>query len=240
MKLWPAIDLKEGRVVRLLKGELSRETAFEIGAQEAARRFEAEGADGLHIVDLDAAFSRGDNTRTIESMLRAVKLPVQVGGGLRSREAVRRVLAAGAARAVLGSLPFTAPELFAEIAAEDGPRIVAALDCRGGRPTVHGWTESAGGDASSAARHLAASGIAALLVTDVERDGTLEGPNLDLLAAVRAAFPGEVQASGGVRGAEDLPDIERVLAGGPAGVIIGRALHAGLTTLAKLRGALGR
>lgn len=240
LALWPAIDLSEGRVVRLLRGELGAKTVYEIDPGDVARRFADEGADGIHVVDLDAAFGRGDNRAAIGEILAAVRVSVQVGGGLRTLAGIDGVLASGARRAVLGSLPFTEPALFAEAFARHGERIVVALDCRGGRPAIRGWTADAGaGTAAEAASRLAGAGVGSLLVTDVARDGAMEGPNLDLLAQVRAVFPGEVLASGGIRGEEDLLPVGEALSGGPAGAILGRAVHGGRTTVARLRAALG-
>lgn len=241
--LWPAIDLMGGKVVRLLHGDPSQRTVYPERAVEIALRFARKGADGLHVVDLDAAFGAGSNAGPIAEIVAASTVPVEVGGGLRDRPSVEAALASGVSRIVLGSLPFRDPALFAALLADFGERLVVALDCKEGRPTVHGWVEDAGaGDAAGVAGRLAAQGVKALLVTDVARDGAMTGPNLDLLAAVRAAFPGELLASGGMRGEEDLAPVAAALAGGPAGAIFGRALHGGATTVARLaaaRAALG-
>jgi phosphoribosylformimino-5-aminoimidazole carboxamide ribotide isomerase len=241
--LWPAIDLSGGEVVRLLHGDPSRRTVYPEPAVDVALRFAREGADGIHVVDLDAAFRTGGNAAVVAEVVAASPVPVQVGGGLRDRASVEAALAAGASRVVLGSLPFRDPVLFDALLADFGERLVVALDCKEGRPTVHGWVEDAGaGDAAGVAARLAALGVGALLVTDVARDGAMTGPNLDLLASVRAAFGGEVLASGGMRGGEDLAPVAAALAGGPAGAIFGRALHGGATTVARLaaaRAALG-
>ena len=236
--LWPAIDLMGGKVVRLLHGDPSQRTVYPERAVEVALRFAREGADGIHVVDLDAAFGTGSNAAAIAEIVAASTVPVEVSGGLRDRAGVEAALAAGVFRVVLGSLPFRDPALFAALLADFGERLVVALDCKDGRPTIHGWVEDAGaGDATSVAARLAAAGVKTLLVTDVARDGAMTGPNLDLLAAVRAAFGGEVLASGGMRGEEDLAPVSAALAGGPAGAIFGRALHAGATTVARLAAA---
>jgi phosphoribosylformimino-5-aminoimidazole carboxamide ribotide isomerase len=242
LKLWPSIDLKEGRVVRLLRGELADVTVYDESPAAVARRFAEEGADGIHVVDLDAAFGRGENGAVVREIVRAAgRVPVQVGGGVRSLLAVEALLAAGAWRVVLGSLPFTSPVEFGEIAARRGDRIVVALDCRDGRPSIRGWTEDAGaGTLADAVPGLVAAGIGALLVTDVSKDGAMEGPGRALLAEARRCFAGEVIASGGIRGEEDLPLVEELLAGGPRGAILGRALHDGSTSVARLRAALSR
>jgi phosphoribosylformimino-5-aminoimidazole carboxamide ribotide isomerase len=236
--LWPAIDLMGGEVVRLLHGDPGKRTVYPERPVDVARRFAAEGADGIHVVDLDAAFGKGSNAGPIAEIVHASTVPVEVGGGLRDRATVEAALSAGAARVVLGSLPFRAPELFASLVRDLGPRLVVALDCKEGRPTIHGWAEDAGaGGAAEVARRLAAQGVSALLVTDVACDGAMTGPNLDLLAGVRAVFAGEILASGGMRGEEDLAPASAALAGGRAGAIFGRALHSGATTVARLAAA---
>lgn len=238
ISLWPAIDIMGGKVVRLLHGDPSQKTVYPERAVEVAIRFAAEGADGIHVVDLDAAFGTGGNAGPISEIVAASPVPVEVGGGLRDSASVEAALASPVARLVLGSLPFRDPALFAELASAHADRLVVALDCKEGRPTIHGWVEDAGaGDAAAVARRLAALGVRRLLVTDVARDGAMTGPNLDLLASVRAVFDGEVLASGGMRGPEDLGPVAATLAGGPAGAIFGRAVHSGATTVARLAAA---
>ncbi len=239
LKLWPSIDLRAGSVVRLLKGQADAETRYAVDPGEVLTRFETQGADGIHIVDLDAAFGKGSNTRLIRDLLPFRTVPVQVGGGIRDERAIFETLDAGASRVVLGSLPFSDPPAFERILATASPAgIVVALDCKEGRPTIRGWVQdAAAGSAADAAAALGRLGVKTLLVTDVACDGAMMGPNLDLLAAVRAVFDGEILASGGVRGPEDLPGIARALAGGRCGVILGRALHEGATSVALLRQA---
>ncbi len=256
LALWPAIDLMGGRVVRLLKGRRENVTYYDEAPARAATRFAAEGADGIHVVDLDAAFGTGSNEKEIEEILSvsdAAGVAVQVGGGMRTPAAVEDFLERGnGARAVIGSLALLERAALIYLLRESSSsspssslrsRIVVALDCKDGRPTVRGWTEDSGmGDAVSAARSLEDLGVSALLVTDVARDGAMAGPNVELLAAVRAVFTGEILASGGMRGEEDLAPVDRALASGSRGAIFGRALHAGVTTVARLRAArdLGR
>lgn len=237
LALWPAIDLMGGRVVRLLRGDPSEVTVYDVEPSEVARRFADEGADGIHVVDLDAAFGRGENRKRISEVASAVEIPVQVGGGLRTEKAVEEFLESKSVdRLVLGSLPFLEQAMFAHLLRRfSSSRFVVALDCRDGRPTVKGWTLDAGvGDAACVAQGFRALGVSALLVTDVERDGAMAGPNLELLASVRRVFPGEILASGGMRGEKDLAPVDAALAGGPRGAIFGRALHAEATTVAQL------
>jgi phosphoribosylformimino-5-aminoimidazole carboxamide ribotide isomerase len=249
LAIWPAIDVLGGRVERLLKGRREDVTFYDESPVEAAKRFAAEGADGIHVVDLDAAFGTGSNKKEIEeilSVLEASGVAAQVGGGMRTSAAVEDFLeGVSTARAVLGSLALLDRAALTHLlrkSSSSSPslssRIVIALDCMDGRPTVHGWTEDAGaGDAVSVARALAGLGVPALLVTDVARDGSMTGPNVELLSAVRAVFPGEILASGGMRGEEDLALVERALAGGSRGAVFGRALHGGVTTVARLQAA---
>lgn len=241
LALWPAIDLMGGRVVRLLRGDPAEATVYDVEPAEVARRFADEGAGGIHVVDLDAAFGRGENRKMILEVVNAAQIPVQVGGGIRSGAAVKEFFEkGGVARLVLGSLALTDRAAFLALLGEFSPsRFVVALDCRDGRPTVSGWTRDGGsGDAVSVARELLPLGVSALLVTDVDRDGAMTGPNLDLLASVRGVFPGEILASGGMRGSEDLAPVDAALAGGPRGAIFGRALHSGATSVARLAAAL--
>jgi phosphoribosylformimino-5-aminoimidazole carboxamide ribotide isomerase len=246
LALWPAIDLMGGRVVRLLHGKREAATFYDEPPARAATRFASEGADGIHVVDLDAAFGTGNNRKEIEEILSVsdeAGVAVQVGGGLRSIKAVEDFLERGnGARAVLGSLALLERTALTHLLRKYRS-LVVALDCKSGRPTVRGWTEDAGaGDAASVARSLAELGVRSLLVTDVARDGAMTGPNLELLSGVRAVFSGEILASGGMRGEEDLAPVDRALEGGPRGAIFGRALHSGATTVARLRAArdLGR
>jgi phosphoribosylformimino-5-aminoimidazole carboxamide ribotide isomerase len=250
LALWPAIDLMGGRVVRLLQGKREAVTFYDEPPAEAAKRFAAEGADGIHVVDLDAAFgaeNNRNNRKEIEEILSAsdaAGIAVQVGGGLRTANAVEDFLeGVSTARAVVGSLPFLDRPAFIHLLRKSSSpslasRIVVALDCKDGRPTVRGWTEDAGaGDAVLVTRSFAALGVSTLLVTDVACDGAMTGPNLELLSAVRGVFAGEILASGGMRGEQDLAAVDRALAGGPRGAIFGRALHGGATTVAKLKAA---
>ncbi len=241
LALWPSLDLKEGRVVRLLRGDLEKTTVYDVDPVEAARRFESEGADGIHVVDLDAAFGRGENRTVILKIVERAGIPVQVGGGLRTEKAVEDFFERKRGdRVVLGSLPFLDRTVFLTLLRRfSSARFVVALDCKDGRPTTSGWTRDAGaGNAVSVAKELSSLGVTALLVTDVARDGAMEGPNLELLASVRAVFPGEILASGGMRGEEDLSPVDAALAGGARGAIFGRALHLGATSVTRLSAAL--
>ncbi len=253
LAIWPSIDLREGRVVRLLRGDWDAGTEFEGDPVEIAERFEREGADGLHVVDLDAAFGKGTNAKEIGEIL-AANPDSGAGRGRDAHSGRRRRFPGKGGYRTRGRWQPAVPRpsglhtpskqtlvflsLFSWLFVLS--RLVVALDCRDGRPTVRGWTEDArAGDAVSVARDFAALGVRALLVTDVAHDGAMAGPNLGLLASIRAVFHGEILASGGMRGPEDLPGVDRVLGGGPRGAIFGRALHGGATTVAALVEARG-
>jgi phosphoribosylformimino-5-aminoimidazole carboxamide ribotide isomerase len=223
----PAIDLRGGRVVRLVEGDPARQTEYGLDPVDVARRFESAGAALLHVVDLDGALSGTGphgNVAAIAAICRSVAIPVQVGGGLRSGSDVVRALESGAARVVLGTSAVTRPEFAAEMLEAHGPvRVVVALDVRAGSVMVEGW-RSQGGTLESVVAALDGIGVPRYLVTAIETDGTLLGPNLDLYRRVLELTGRPVLASGGVRHADDV----RALAGvGVEGVVVGKALYEG-------------
>lgn len=228
MELIPAIDIRDGRCVRLLRGEFDQETRYEFDPRDLARDYRAAGARWLHIVDLDGAASgeRG-NAKLIQQIAGAADLRIQLGGGIRSKHSLVEALAV-ADRVVIGSLAVTEPDTVAAWMAEFGPeRIVLGLDVRlddAGRAfvTTHGWTESSDLTLSAAISRYAAAGLKHVLCTDVARDGALSGPNVALYRGVQADWPAiDLQASGGVREAADL---EHLAAAGVAAAISGKAL----------------
>lgn len=235
--VYPAIDVREGRVVRLAQGDYARETRYGDAPLALARQYAARGATWLHLVDLDAAREGG---YTLLPLLRAIVadtgLRVQTGGGVRSREDLRRLLDAGAARVVVGSLAVRAPATVMDWIAEFGAeRITVALDARrdaagAWRAPVHGWTEDGQARFDDAVSGYASGGLRHLLSTDIDRDGMLSGPNLGLYARVRERAPAlRLQASGGVR---DARDVAAAREAGCAGIVLGRALLEGRLTLA--------
>lgn len=230
--VYPAIDVRGGRVVRLAQGDYARQTSYEHDPLETARRYTVQGATWLHLVDLDAARAGG---YTLVPLLREIcaftGLQVQTGGGVRARDDVARLLGAGAARVVVGSLAVKQPELVLEWLAEFGSeRITVALDARQDaqgtwRLPVHGWTEYASATLDELAVRFEAGGLTHLLSTDIARDGMLSGPNTDLYAHLRALAPSlRVQASGGVR---EVADVAVARVQGCAGIVLGRALLEG-------------
>jgi phosphoribosylformimino-5-aminoimidazole carboxamide ribotide isomerase len=237
MELWPAIDLRGGRCVRLAQGDYARETVFGDDPVATVRGFLAGGARRLHVVDLDGAKDgRPAQAALVGRMVAAAGVPVQLGGGVRSRETAAAYLEAGVARVVIGSLAIERPELLVALAEEFPGRIVLGLDARDGLVATRGWLETSTLRAVDVARRHAALPLAAIVYTDIARDGMLSGPNLPALADMIAATPLPVVASGGVSCAAD---IRRAAATGAAGCIVGRALYDGKVTLAEALAAAG-
>ena len=223
----PALDVLEGRCVRLREGVRERVTVEGGDPVEAAKRFAAEGARLLHLVDLDGAFAGRPTLGLVERVAAAVDVPLQVGGGLRTLEAVQGALEAGAARAIVGTAAVS-PE-FLELVAPLGERVVVAIDVKDGRVATEGWTDAADLSAAELARRCAEAGIARLLVTNTRRDGSRQGPDTELLVEVLGAgLP--VLAAGGVASLDDLRAVKAV---GCEGAIAGSALWLGRFTLAE-------
>ena len=228
----PAIDVLDGRCVRLREGVRERVTVEGGDPVEAAKRFAAEGAQLLHLVDLDGAFSGRPTPGLVERVAASVDVPVQVGGGLRTPAALDAALAAGAARAIVGTAAVEPG--FLEEVAERGELVVVAVDVKDGRVATDGWTGAADLTASELARRCAGAGIARLLVTNTRRDGSLQGPDTELLAEVLAVgLP--VPAAGGIAGIDDLLAVKAI---GCEGVIAGSALWLGRFTLGEALAAV--
>ena len=230
MLLYPAIDVRGGRCVRLRQGNYDHETEYDDDPAAVARRFEAAGARWIHVVDLDAART-GEltNQATVAAICDAVNCEVQVGGGIRTAEVAGTVLDAGATRVVVGTAAVEKPALVEELGLLYPGRVAVGLDARGRHVAVRGWTEETAADIVELASRFDETGIGALVVTSIERDGTLEGPDVELLGAVLGATEIPVIASGGVGRLADLEALARVRAGGRelAGVIVGKALYDG-------------
>jgi len=234
----PAIDLKGGRCVRLFQGDPGRETVYSADPVAVARQWEQLGAQLLHLVDLDGAFTGNSaHGSVIAEIGRAVTIPFQVGGGIRSREAVQRALDAGAARVILGTVIVEQPELAAGLAAEFGDKLLAGIDARDGLVAVQGWTEEAEVRAVELARRVEQWGIREIIYTDTQKDGTLSGPNLQGLEEILGAGAFKVIVAGGISSLDDLlalkPYAPRV-----SGVIMGQALYAKRLTLPEAIAAL--
>jgi phosphoribosylformimino-5-aminoimidazole carboxamide ribotide isomerase len=240
MTVFPAIDLRGGRCVRLLEGAFDRETVYGDDPVAMARRWEAAGARWLHVVDLDGArIGRPVQASLVAAVCRAVGIPVQVGGGLRDEAAVAAVLAAGAARAIVGTIAVTDPDRCAAICRAHPGRIAVGLDARDGRVRTAGWTAESGVEARAAAADAARLGAAAIIYTDIARDGTERGPDVDGTRAVARAAGIPVIASGGIGAVEHVRAVAALAADGVAGVIVGRALYSGAVDLAEACAAAG-
>jgi phosphoribosylformimino-5-aminoimidazole carboxamide ribotide isomerase len=229
MNLYPSIDVLEGRVVRLLRGNYDAETVYDDSPVAVARRFADAGARWIHVVDLDAARDGGDaNLGVIEAICANVDSHVQTGGGVRTIEDASERFAAGAERVVIGSSAVEHPELVGQLAAMHPGRVAVGLDARVRDVAIHGWTEDSGLDLLSlAGRFGAIPGVGALVVTGIDRDGTLEGPDIDQLRSVLEAVDAPLIASGGVGTLADLHALAAVTHDGRgfAGAIVGRAIY---------------
>jgi len=217
----PAIDLRGGRAVRLRRGDPSEETAYANDPVEVAQRFQEQGARRLHVIDLDAALGEGDNREAIGAICRAVVVPVQVGGGIRSLEAAAAVFEAGAARVILGTAAAADASFVARAVEEFAERVVVAVDVRGGHLMIDGWREE-GPALEAAIAGLNEAGTPRYLVTAIARDGTLDGPDLTLYRQVLKLTDRPVIASGGVRNAEDVWALRDV---GCEAAVTGKALY---------------
>jgi len=237
VELYPAIDVRGGRVVRLSQGEAARETSYGTDPVAQAEQFVAEGARWLHVVDLDRAFGTGDNLAVLARLATALgqKVRIQVGGGLRSLDALRAVLDLGVTRGVLGTAAVTDPALVpAALATAGTERLAVGLDTREGRVAIRGWVETTPLLATDVCRRVVAEGIHTIIYTDVSRDGMLSGPDLEGAGALRALGAGVI-ASGGVA---SVADLQAARDAGLAGAIAGRAIYEGRFTVASALAAL--
>jgi len=228
-ELLPAVDVADGQAVRLVQGRAGSETTY--GAPlAAALAWQADGAEWIHLVDLDAAFGRGSNAALLAEVVGALDVKVEMSGGIRDDESLEAALATGCARVNIGTAALERPDWCASVIARFGDRVAVGLDVRGSTLAARGWTED-GGDLWEALARLDGQGCARYVVTDVTKDGTLRGPNLELLRAVCAATPAPVVASGGVSSLEDLVALAALAPLGVEGSIVGKALYAGAFTL---------
>lgn len=225
MILYPAIDIRGGRCVRLVEGDFARETVFDADPVDAARRWATAGAEWLHVVDLDGAVvGEPVNTETIARIRSAVDLPIQLGGGLRLEEHLATAFDHGIDRAVLGTAALRTPELVGRATARWADRIAVALDTRDGRLATEGWLEQTDAVAEDVALRLQAAGVQHFVLTDIARDGTLQGPNFVALRSMVKRLDVSVIASGGVG---TLAHLRSVAETGVGGAIVGRALYDG-------------
>lgn len=228
MNIYPAIDLKDGRCVRLLQGRMEDATEFNPDPADQARRFQDAGFGRLHLVDLNGAFDgRSSNASAVRAVLAATDRPVQLGGGIRDRAAIDAWLADGVARVILGTMALRDPETVRAACRDHPGRIVVGIDARGGQVAVEGWAEQSEMKATDLALAFADAGVAAIVYTDIDRDGALQGVNVEATADLARVSGLPVIASGGVAGIDDIHRLKAVADAGIEGVIIGRALYDG-------------
>lgn len=233
LTLLPAVDVADGKAVRLTQGEAGTETAYG-DPVEAAEQWSSQGAEWIHLVDLDAAFGRGDNRAVIRRVVKNTprRVNIELSGGIRDDASLDAALATGAKRINLGTAALENPEWAAHVIAEFGEAIAVGLDVRGTTLAARGWTRE-GGDLWAVMDRLEQAGCARYVVTDVTRDGTLQGPNLDLLRQVMERTPKPIVASGGVATLDDIVALRELVPHGLEGAIVGKALYAGAFTLAE-------
>ena len=236
--LLPAVDVAHGQAVRLVQGAAGTETSYG-DPLAAALDWQAGGAEWIHLVDLDAAFGRGANADLLADVVARLDVRVELSGGIRDDASLTRALATGAARVNLGTAALEDPEWTAKAIAEHGDAIAVGLDVRGTTLAARGWTQD-GGDLYQVLDRLNAAGCARYVVTDVTKDGTLRGPNLDLLRAVCARTDAPVVASGGVSSLADLAALRALVPDGVEAAIVGKALYAGAFTLPQALDVAGR
>lgn len=231
MIIYPAIDLRAGKAVRLIEGDFSQETVFDANPVDAALRWQDAGAEWLHVVDLDGARSGSmTNTEAIGAIRAAVDIPIELGGGIRSTESAKRYFDLGIDRIILGTIAVENPAIVHALVEQWGDRVAVGLDARDGKLATAGWLEQSEQSVFEVAQSLRASGVATFIVTDIQKDGKLQGPNLAMLEQAQTALRSGVIASGGVSSIED---VRAVTALGVAGAIIGRALYDGRIDLAE-------
>lgn len=240
MEVIPAIDLLDGKCVRLYQGDYDRSETFNNNPVEVARTWSEQGATRLHLVDLDGAKSGTSvNLAAIEAIVRAIDIPVQVGGGIRDRASVVRLLDLGVQRIILGTVAVEKPELVTELCQEFPQQIVVGIDARKGKVATRGWLETSEIAATELAQRMAQQGAAAIIYTDIHRDGTLSGPNLEALQELARTIDIPVIASGGVSSLTDLLSLLALETLGVTGAIVGRAIYTGDVKLSEAIQAVG-
>jgi len=232
MLIIPAIDLRAGRCVRLVEGKLEQETVYSDDPVAMAVHWQEQGARWLHVVDLDGAFAGAPkNLDVISEILAAVSMPVQIGGGIRSLDTVERLLELGATRVILGTAAILKPQMVSEACARYGEAILVGIDGRNGRVAIEGWGMTVDKSTLELAREMQERGVQRVVFTDIRRDGTLRGPNLEATGELARATGLKVVASGGVSTTDDLRAVKKLERLGVDSVIMGKSLYAGTVTL---------
>ena len=230
MIIFPAIDLRGGKCVRLIQGDFDKETVYSDDPQATALKWQAQGAKFLHVVDLDGARAGSpQNLDAIKKILDAVKIPIEVGGGIRTLDDAARLLSLGVRRVILGSVAVENPGLVAAAVEKFGDRVVVGIDARDGFVAVHGWEKSSTVTAVELAKKICAAGVKTIIFTDISKDGMLSGVNADTFARLAESSGASIVASGGVK---SLDDIRALKSAGIAGVIVGKAIYTGALDLA--------
>lgn len=233
MRIYPAIDIRGGKCVRLLKGDFEKETTFSDAPEEMAKKWEAMGAEYLHLVDLDGALAgMSKNLDTVKKILTAVDIPCELGGGIRSMENIKEVLDTGVERVILGSVAVKNPALVKEACAKYGERIVVGIDAKDGMVAVDGWGVSSDVKVTELAKKMKAVGVKTIIYTDISRDGTLEGVNVEATARLAKESAVKIVASGGVRSEADIRALLPYEREGIEGVIVGKSIYMGTLDLA--------
>ena len=240
MEVIPAIDLLDGKCVRLYQGDYEKSQIFNENPAEVAQKWVEQGATRLHVVDLDGAkVGKTSNLVAIEAIVKAVSVPIQVGGGLRDRTSVAQLLNLGVQRTILGTVAVENPDLVSELANEFPDQIVVGIDARNGKVATRGWLETSEVAAIDLAQDMVERGAAAIIYTDIHRDGTLSGPNLEALRELANAIVIPVIASGGVSSLTDLLSLLSLESLGVTGAIVGRAIYTGDVNLKEAIQAVG-
>ncbi|HCB92704.1 MAG TPA: 1-(5-phosphoribosyl)-5-((5-phosphoribosylamino)methylideneamino)imidazole-4-carboxamide isomerase [Selenomonas sp.] len=241
MIVLPAIDLRGGKCVRLVNGDFSKETVYSEQPEEMARKWQEQGAEYLHIVDLDGARSGNpQNIFVIKRIIEAVDIPIELGGGIRTMESIENMLDMGVERVILGSVAVKDPELVREACLEFDNRIAVGIDAKDGIVAVEGWGVSGDMDAVELAMRMGDVGVQTIIYTDISRDGTLDGVNVDATADLARSTGVSIIASGGVGSLSDIEALKQRETDGIAGVILGKALYSGAIELPKAIEIAGR
>lgn len=234
MIIFPAIDIRNGKCVRLTEGRFDQETIFADCPADMAKKWVSQGAEFLHVVDLDGALAgKSINLAAIKEIIDCVDIPVQLGGGIRTIENIREVLALGVNRVILGSVAVRNPELVKLACSQFGDKIVVGIDAKNGIVAVDGWGVSGDVEAEQLAKRMVEAGVKRIIYTDISRDGTLSGVNVEATAKLAKASGALVIASGGVSSIEDIKAVKKVESGNVEGVIIGKAIYTGALSLSE-------
>jgi len=241
MDVIPAIDLLEGRCVRLFQGDYEQSQVFNDNPVEVAKQWAAEGATRLHLVDLDGAKAgKPENWQAISAIAAAIDIPIEVGGGLRDAERVSALFDLGVQYAILGTVAVENPELVGQLCQQFPGQIIVGIDAREGKVATRGWLETSEVMAVDLAKRMGDMGAAEIIYTDIKRDGTMKGPNLDALRELATAIDTPVIASGGVSSVSDLLSLLSLVPSGVSGVIVGKALYTGDVSLKRAIRAVGQ